>query len=313
MIPLLATLAHAEPCAACHVEEARAHEGSRHQVSWTNAVFREGFLAEPRAFCIDCHAPLPEQAAEIRANRAWYLSGGGREGDNVVARLPEPAAEEGITCEACHVRDGAVVVSRPVRAPHAVVVDSTLATSEACRGCHEFAFESFIGGEQHQLDLLMQSTWSEWAAWVAGGGDAECQGCHMPDGDHAMHGAHDLRLLRRSVDIDVVATPAGLRFTLGSVDVGHSLPTGDLFRHLTLEAWRDERWEVLAWIGRRYGVDADGETVLLSDTSIRPGEPLVVDAPAAPWRLVYHYGSEVDEARARLAPGELTVTLAEGR
>lgn len=311
-------------CGECHEDEEEELEGSRHQLAWTNTIFQAGFLVEQRAFCITCHVPRAEQVAEIRANQAWY-----RQQDPhlpqrgaPVAKRPEPEAAAGIDCLTCHVRDGAVLVAAPTEAAHATRVEPALATSEFCKGCHEFQTPRFVDGGMSMTDLPMQGTWSEWSAWVAAGapraargrGPAPtCQSCHMPRGAHSFHGAHDLGTLRGSVDVRVELDGDLATWTLRSVDTGHSLPTGDLFRHLTLEVLEGGEWTVIDWIGRRFEIDEEGWQRLVSDTSLKPGEPRVVRHAPGPWRLRYHYGSERDEQRGLLGDEDLYAVLAQGR
>ena len=138
----------------------------------------------------------------------------------------------------------------------------------------------------------MQSTYSEWVAYRRAGGAETCQGCHMPQGRHVMSGAHDVELLRGAL---AVAVSDGA-LTVTSVGVGHSFPTGDVFRHLTVEVREDGgapgAWRVVARLGRRFDTRLDGETLLArkvetADTSLRPGEARVVRLPAAAksWRV----------------------------
>ena len=132
-----------------------------------------------------------------------------------------------------------------------------------------------------------------------------------------MSGAHDVELLRGAL---AVAVSDGA-LTLTSVGVGHSFPTGDVFRHLTVEV-RDDGgapWRVVARLGRRFDTRLDAETQLArkvetADTSLRPGEARVVRLPPAAkiWRVRYHYGSERDERRGLVPESALFATLAEG-
>jgi hypothetical protein len=189
----------------------------------------------------------------------------------------------------------------------------------ACKDCHEFATPAFDDGAARTTSLPMQSTYSEWLAYQRAGGTETCQGCHMPRGRHVMTGAHDVELLRGAL---AVAESNGA-LTVRSVGVGHSFPTGDVFRHLTVEVRevREESsgWRVVARLGRRFDTRLDGETLLAhkvetGDTSLRPGEPRVVRLPSAAksWRVRYHYGSERDERRGLVPDSALFATLAEG-
>lgn len=299
-------------CASCHHEQAAQWTGSRHALAWTNDLFQEGFFREPLGFCIHCHAPLSAQKAEIAANLDWYRWRGPRgEGQPILrARAPEPLAEQGVSCAVCHVRDGAVLTPDPTPlAPHPSRATPALLTDAVCQGCHEFSVHD---ADMRPTDVPMQSTWTEWTAWRAAGGTERCQDCHMPDRSHRLRGAYDLDWLRASVRVEAM----GGAYTLQTVGVGHDLPTGDLFRHMTLEERRGAEWVTLAWIGRDFAVDRDEagrpSKRLASDTALKPGERRVVQGRGGPWRLRYHYGAAEDEAAGRLPIEDLIVTLHEG-
>jgi hypothetical protein len=195
-----------------------------------------------------------------------------------------------------------------------------------CRDCHEFATPAFEGGAMRMTDLPMQRTYSEWLAYSDAGGRETCQSCHMPGGDHTMRGAHDVELLRGSLAVTASADSRGARLTLASVGVGHGLPSGDLFRHLTVEVRpvadsREDAWRVVDRMGRTFETRLDGKTlqaykVETADTVLVPGVPRVVPLPPArgelAWRVRYHYGSERDERRGLLPAEALFLTLATG-
>lgn len=302
----------AESCRGCHPDQHAAWARSRHAHAWTNAIFQEGFALEPLHYCVNCHAPLREQVAEIQPNMDWYRDRGphGRADGVLRTRAPEPLAEQGVSCPACHVRDSAVIVKRAVEAEHPTSINPEWYAGELCRDCHEFDIHDADG---RPSGVAMQSTWSEWEDWASSGGQGTCQGCHMPDGDHDVRGAHDQGWLRASVHVETA--PSGT-YAVWTEGVGHHLPSGDLFRHLTLEEERDGSWVTIGWIGRRFQVleDAQGRPSkqLLSDTSLRPGERRVYQGQGGPWRLRYHYGSASDEAAGRIPLEDLVVTLHEG-
>ena len=116
----------------------------------------------------------------------------------------------------------------------------------------------------------------------------------MPGGD-TFRGVYDLEGLRSSV----VVEEAGGLLHIRSEGVGHHFPSGDLFRHLTVEARPDDAWVVLHTIGRQFEVqweDGSPHKRLVGDTSLRPGVPVTVELPGdVPWRVRYHYGSPRDE------------------
>ena len=313
----------AEQCGWCHTEEYAEWSASRHRTSWTNATLQAGYIVEPQDFCVYCHAPLAEQTAEVLANRAWYRAQHPRTpAAPVPARLAEPYAAEGVTCVACHWRAGQLHgPTGPEDAAHPVSAAAELRDAAFCAGCHEFNMPEGHDGTVSFTDEPMQKTYSEWQAW---GGPETCQDCHMPGGAHTFRGANDRALLEASVDVAAVRTPEGLLLCLESVGVGHHLPTGDLFRRLSLQVDRGAGFETVLELGRTFQLVADAQTgeihkVLQADTALRPGEPREVLVPlddaggAVQWRLRYHYGSAQDEALGLVAREALVVTLAEGR
>ena len=122
----------------------------------------------------------------------------------------------------------------------------------------------------------------------------------MPGGRHLFRGAWDEDLLRRSLDVTVTGGGLALR----SVDVGHHFPTGDLFRHLTVEAAGDDGvFADVARVGRVFGgVGLDKQVV--EDTSLVPGVQRLVPLPpgSARWRVRYHYAEARHEAAGVVAP-----------
>lgn len=306
----------AAECGDCHAEQHAQWEASRHRMAWTNALFQAGYLAEPKRFCVNCHAPLRAQAAEIDRNRAWRTAEWRTGGQHSVPFAPEPHAAEGVTCAVCHLRDGDILVAElPPNADEAVhgfVVEPAIREATFCTSCHQFAIPNPAG----MPTQLMQATAREHAAWSqASGHTTACQGCHMPGGSHAFGaGAHDLDALASAVE---VRAEAGA-LTLRSVGVGHHLPTGDLFRHLTVDVEVQGSWTVVATLGRQFSVEqgTDGQTIKreAGTTALVPGVPQRVPLPqgATHWRVVYHYGGPHDEARGLLDPRELTVVLHTG-
>jgi hypothetical protein len=58
----------------------------------------------------------------------------------------------------------------------------------------------------------------------------------MADGhrDHRVDVSRNVALLRASLDVDARLTPAGIEMVLTTRNVGHAMPTGDLFRRLVV-------------------------------------------------------------------------------
>jgi len=297
----------AQSCGGCHGSAIADWRASAHAEAWTGALFRAGFKVEPKAFCVRCHAPETARA------------------------------EEGIGCVTCHEARGEARGPARVRAGvgHSVVLRprDELRDPAFCRDCHEFTTPAFEGGRRRATALPMQSTFSEWLAYRDAGGAETCQSCHMPGGRHGMAGSRDVGWLRRALVVTVVGAPAGSTLTLASAGVGHRFPTGDLFRHLTVEVRSlrgdsqdgdgdDDEWRVIDRVGRTFETRLSGATLLAekvetADTSLVPGAPRIVVLPACDrplaWRVRYHYGSERDEERGFVPADALVATLAEGR
>ncbi len=293
----------AQACGDCHGTALEGWRVSAHAAAATNPIYRAGFRVEPRQFCVDCHT-----------------STGAR-------------AEEGIGCASCHAArsvSGQGMATAAGSHPVALRARADLRDPALCRDCHEFATPAFEGGTMRMTNLPMQRTYSEWLAYRDAGGRETCQSCHMPGGDHTMRGAHDVELLRGSLAVTASDDARGAQLTLASVGVGHAFPSGDLFRHLTVEVRpagdprvrdREDAWRVVDRMGRTFETRLDGRTlqsykVEIADTVLVPGVPRVVRLPSTRgellWRVRYHYGSERDERRGLVPADALFVTLASG-
>lgn len=283
--PLDVPWSPAEGCADCHTEEHAAWQGSRHAAAWQNPLFQEGYAVEPADNCVHCHAPLAPQGPEAR--------------------------DEGVTCVVCHLRGGAVLAtSVSGEAPHPSRAEPALSASVFCAGCHEFTFPIYTEEGTVWTAELMQSTYQE---WQAARDSRRCQDCHMPDGAHTFHGAHDTTLLREAVSVSVETDGRRLIFTLASHGVAHAFPTGDLFRHVRLEVQRPgQPWEEVYRLQQQYVARWDPQLSahvrqLHIDSRLHPGEPVSVAVPAQPlrWRLRYHY-TAADGPAVELHSGDVS-------
>jgi len=175
-------------------------------------VFQRSFAEEPTPFCRNCHAP----------------------------ETASPAI--GVACVTCHDPSGTgVVLAAPARtapagaAPHAVTRDAAFADEGACATCHDFAFPDAArrGGD----GLRMQRTVVEHRA--SRFADRSCASCHMPElpGGGRGHGfavASDPAMLRRAIVARAVRHDEHIEIDLTPGEVGHAVPTGDLFRRLVV-------------------------------------------------------------------------------
>ncbi|MFK7929042.1 MAG: hypothetical protein AB8H79_12690 [Myxococcota bacterium] len=321
----LAEAPSADSCGRCHTQEHNQWSTSRHKSAWHNDLLLVGYAAEPLDFCVHCHAPRPQQKAEILSNRDFYRSLDPRSGIAIgsVHRKPEPLASEGVDCAACHWRDGKILAPKQsFAAPHAVTVTDALSDGTVCAGCHDFNMPATVDGHLTLTDEPMQSTVAEWRAWSATGGDLSCTDCHMSQGNHHVRGAHDRDFLRAAWNVTPSRQGGHLHFQIESVGVGHHLPTGDLFRHATFEVDTGDGFKEVYRFGRTFSTVVDSTTglphkALEADTSLRPGAPHLICLPdvrsAVSWRLRWHDASPTDEARGLLNLDDITLDLYVGQ
>lgn len=210
-----------EQCASCHAEIADEWRASMHKGAWVDPVFQKAYAIENVAFCRGCHAPEANPASE-------------------------PGAAEqavGVACTTCHVQEeGSIVGARAApagAAPHPVFVDARLSTTKACVGCHQF---NFPGEKMPMQDTANEHARSSFAT-------SECQACHMPMAASSAgakkkpHRSHRFAVLGDAAMIQSAAKVSASRssgrmieVTVAAGAVGHSFPTGDMFRRLEVRA-----------------------------------------------------------------------------
>ena len=293
--------ASCEPCHAAIVAEWR---GSLHAASWTEPVFQAAYVREPLSFCRNCHAPMNE------------------------GKTPRGlAAREGVSCVTCHVRDGEILGGAGVATAAAglhPVRKGVTNDSAFCGSCHEFGFH-MDGVETAQLQ---QSTMSEWRERIADGRTVKsCQDCHMPSVDG--HKSHTFAVRRergaiaKALKVNVTVHGSMLIATVTAVDVGHSIPTGDLYRRLELRVRVADRNFVLVYgrtFGDRKGPSGANERYEVLDT--RVGEGLdtrsielgdVSDREWVYWTLDYLLMPESVARENKVDPAVNVIRLHEGK
>jgi hypothetical protein len=166
----------ARECGACHVAIYREWRQSVHAQAHADPQYQSEMRKQPgvRWMCVSCHTPLRNQldslvtglvAGDVERPRK-------RANPDFVPRLEL----EGITCAACHVRDGAVEGPfENARAPHAVRANPELRGSAPCLRCHQ-AVQAYPG----KNFICTFQTGDEWRAGPYAGPGASCLDCHMP-------------------------------------------------------------------------------------------------------------------------------------
>lgn len=218
----------ARACGGCHEAEYRQWAGSRHASAFTNPLFNASFGRKPQAWCVHCHAPLPEQLPPALAPDA---------------RKAEPLLAEGVNCAACHVRGGEVLSAREpgpaALSAHPVRREPKLGSSEFCGGCHQFNVPAFGVHPFRYSQTPMQETLAEWTSSTAAARGVSCQGCHMAGGSHGFPGAHAPGLVAGALSVTFEKQGGRLFAEVRARDVGHRVPTGDPFRRLRLRLCRE--------------------------------------------------------------------------
>jgi hypothetical protein len=293
----------ASDCGVCHPTEFEEWSGSRHRSSWDNPLLATSYAREPLQWCVDCHAPLPEQKAAIIAGRLGDL------------------ASEGINCDVCHVRGGNVLSAQPPTArglaAHPMQEEPELRRSEFCGNCHQFNFPVERRDPVRYSSHPMQNTLSEWAA--SPNGLHTCQECHMALGGHRMAGGHDVDLLRKTLSVRVVRDLDGwMKVRVEARGAGHRVPTGDPFRRLRVDLLANAPIDVVVdsvELGRR--ITPTGTSWMIAQDRTVPAGPEPVTeiqfrprSPAANWRVLYEYAAPSTEPA--LAPEDREVELARG-
>lgn len=259
-----------EQCRECHPQHVADWEGSMHAYAMTDPVFHaltnvvaQDFQGQVGQLCTQCHTvpgflgnetPVTQDAHGNWSQRTEGLS---------------PAAQAGVSCDVCHQMTAVLepmnasiqlspdgTIRGPIADPmptdfHASVESPLHRTGEICTGCHNFVLPIVA------RPVPLETTAREWQdEYLAGGGDRQCQDCHMAPrtGEAAVGGptrtvhAHTFagvdialvdfpdrarqrmlveELLRSAVEMSVVVASDG-----SSADVsvrnlaGHAIPSG---------------------------------------------------------------------------------------
>src|SRR6476660_5648906 len=263
-IPEGLTSLRAESCGTCHTAIYDEWKTSIHAQAYRDPFFHAYWTKDKHTWvCLNCHSPLENQQptliTEIPRDRVERA---------VQAPNPQYDADyqhEGVTCAACHVRDGVILGPfDDAVAPHPTKADPTFRTTQLCYRCH-----SVVGGPAQFYNGGPCGTYPEYESgyWMKERGFI-CQSCHMPEIErpvatggplrkgrqHLWRGGHDPAMVKQAVDIKVVAEPAEpkpgdkvhVTLTLTNAGAGHKLPTGDPDRHFTVEfAVEDQSRKVL--------------------------------------------------------------------
>lgn len=251
--PAAPELLDAKGCASCHAPIVDEWAKSRHAVAWTNSIFQREYSVRPQAWCVNCHAPLTTQQVD----------------------LDGPLAAQGVDCATCHVRGGALVSARKrASSPHDTRVDATFGTPAFCADCHQFNFPVLDGGRAIAMtEHPMQTTVASFRAGPYAKERAGCLTCHGSSKNHAFPGAHDRGMLEAALDVAWCRRADAVDISVRNATAGHTVPSGDIHRHLYLRVWRSSAPEAMfqAFYGRRFEPADGGGKRTTWDSTIAPG------------------------------------------
>ncbi len=228
----------AQGCNACHWQAHDDWANTPHAKAWSDPEYQEAMARVGNTTaCRSCHLPL--------ANQHHRLAAGFVGGDFTRPQMTEnqiwdaTLMSEGVTCAACHVRDGVVVSTRAAPdAPHPVAVSAELHSPELCATCHQLTWPG--------ADRPFYDTYGEWKNSAYAQAGISCQECHMPATpgasaasrfaarpSHAFAASLD-RGLSVLFDLDTPevqrGSPFPVRVRLQNTGAGHHIPTGSPFK-----------------------------------------------------------------------------------
>ncbi len=279
----------AQACAACHLSVQQSWHGGAHHQSWQDPLLLSAMEASGDApLCLSCHLPLAQQ----QPLQLQQYEGG----ELTRARVQENPSwdptlqQEGVTCVACHVRDGTVFgVRSSAGPPHSVTVSTELQEPAFCGACHQMAWPG--------ADLPFYDTYGEWSRSAYAEAGVRCQDCHMPPvagvastGRFTGQADHGVSLdPARAVSVLVsLPAPKVVRGDILEASVrvqntgaGHAFPTGSPFTHVVIEATLlDSKGKPVAdplqYLLRRKVTPAPPYTTL-EDTRLPPGGEVVLE------------------------------------
>ena len=262
----------AKECATSHQEFYDEWQTTIHSKAWTEPYFQTDWKFDgSQHSCRLCHTPLdrqqPEKVLGYRDTDKW---------DPVLEDNPDfdPGLQhEGVTCAACHYRDGKIVgVIGNTNAPHPVKkLDDA---NQICVRCHIVEGDKWdtffrfppcgtvaeIKSSRSQSPNKKTVKGSTGEHLVSNSSSLGCVECHMPvvkralvkDGKirqtrhHYWRGGHDPEMVKKALTIkfselnlinNTSSSQGKRQFTLTIENTGaaHYVPTGTPDRHLTVQ------------------------------------------------------------------------------
>lgn len=198
-----------------------------HHASFTSPEFQHSHAVEPRAYCVECHAPQRSSA-------------GTRDG------------EAGIGCASCHTVPAAHLAPGVARRAHAPTRD--------CRGCHDF---DVPGTRAILQSTAREHALSRFASTSCDG----CHMPKDARGrrDHRFNVSRNPDLLGRALAVSPARIEKeSIVVHVSARGVGHRFPTGDIYRRVTIVVTAyDARGALVAGDTFHFGRDWDAHRASL--------------------------------------------------
>ncbi len=252
-IPVGLNSLKAEECGRCHQSIYQEWKESIHAHAYTDPFFQAYWKKDDNIWvCLNCHTPLEnQQPTLIKSIPRDRVEKAVQEPN---PRYDEAYQQEGVTCAACHVRNG--IIFGPFDdsvAPHPTEYDPAFRTTAVCYRCH-----NVVSGPFQFYNVGPCGTYAEYEGqYFMKEKGFTCQTCHMPmisrpvaEGGpirqgrrHLWRGGHDPEMIKRAVAIQVKSDnpnpgpgqEVNFTLTLINAGAGHKIPTGDPDRHFTVE------------------------------------------------------------------------------
>jgi len=237
----------AEACGTCHQEIYAEWRTTMHAGAYTDPFFQAYWRKDEYEWsCLTCHTPLENQ---LEQRIVQFKDNDFRQpqfADN--NRFDAELQQEGITCAACHVRDGVIYGPYPaeqLNAPHPVAYDERFLSEALCLDCHEVPAKPFSF-----LRSGICGTGGEWenGPYIKKG--YRCQTCHMPEvtrplvagqksrknGRHLWRGGNSPEQVAKALTITAKRQEGTVRVDITNSGAGHNFPTGDPDREVFITA-----------------------------------------------------------------------------
>ena len=209
----------AESCGKCHQAIYEEWKTSIHAQAFDDPFFQAYWKRDDNVFiCLNCHTPLENQQPELIIDIP-------RDRVEKAVLMPNPRYDaafrhEGVTCAACHVRDG--VIHGPYEdsdAPHPTMYDPIYRSMDLCYRCHQVP-----SGPFQFYNVGPCGTYPEYEGEHYFNQGYICQTCHMPEVErpvatggpmrkgrkHLWRGGHDPAQVKRAITVKLTADPPEL-------------------------------------------------------------------------------------------------------